>query len=178
MVGHQEGSSETIGILLEDILPSIWFLGPPLSPQKQACRMKSGVDTGEVHPGLVPSDMGATMGADHLAATVKSINVLSRAQQRERIAAHALKEGDIGVLTRSGTLAHVVWATKVALGVGDLRGDSIEDVVEGIFNLGLQGLKDHLTCRHSAWDEFVEDVLCSVLPPVNECLLKLVYFQR
>ncbi|KAG1788456.1 uncharacterized protein HD556DRAFT_1403608 [Suillus plorans] len=83
---------------------------------------------------------------------------LSRAQQRERVAAHALKEGDIGALAPNGNFAHVVWATEIsqlALGMGDLKGDLIEDVLEGIPDL----LKDHLTCSYSTWDEFVEDVL-------------------
>ncbi|KAG1888021.1 uncharacterized protein F5891DRAFT_1199341 [Suillus fuscotomentosus] len=82
---------------------------------------------------------------------------LSHAQQREHVAAQALKEGDIGVLTPDGNIAHVVWATEVsqlALGMGDLKGDFIEDALKGITNL----LKDHLTGTYSTWDEFIEDV--------------------
>ncbi|KAG1837466.1 hypothetical protein C8R48DRAFT_782678 [Suillus tomentosus] len=82
----------------------------------------------------------------------------SRAQQRERMAAHALKESDIGVLRPDGNFAHLVWATEIsqlALGMGDLKGDLIEDVLEDIPDL----LKDHLICNYSTWDEFVEDVL-------------------
>lgn len=82
---------------------------------------------------------------------------LSRAQQRERVAAHVLKKSDIGVLMPDGNFAHVVWAIKVsqlALGMGDLKGDLIEDALEGIPDL----LKDHLTGTYSTWDQFIEDV--------------------
>jgi hypothetical protein len=82
---------------------------------------------------------------------------LSHAQQREHVAAHVLKRSDIGVLMPDSNFAHVVWATKVsqlALGMGDLKGDLIEDVLNGIPDL----LKDHLTGTYSTWDQFIKDV--------------------
>jgi hypothetical protein len=82
---------------------------------------------------------------------------LSYTQQREHVAVHVLKRSDIGVLMPDGNFAHVMWATKVsqlALGMGDFKGDLIEDALEGIPNL----LKDHLTGMYSIWDQFIKDV--------------------